>query len=51
MLIVGKMRTYDQDFYDVLRAHPAMTGSSDGTADPDEEMGGLFYESFFDNQS
>jgi hypothetical protein len=38
-----KTRTYDQDFYDALRSHPATTGASDGTADPDEEMEDLFY--------
>jgi hypothetical protein len=42
MPIVVKTRTYDQDFYDALRAHPATTGS-DGAADPDEEMEDLFY--------
>jgi hypothetical protein len=38
-----KTRTYDQDFYDALRAHPATMGSSDGQADPDEEIDDLFY--------
>jgi DNA helicase HerA-like ATPase len=43
MPIVVKTRTYDQDFYDALRAHPATMGSSDGQADPDEEIDDLFY--------
>jgi len=43
MPIVVKTRTYDEDFYDALRAHPATTGSSDGDTDPDEEMEDLFY--------
>jgi len=42
MPIVVKTRTYDQDFYDALRNHPAVR-SADGGTDPDEEMEGLFY--------
>ena len=43
MPIVVKTRTYDQDFYEALRTHPATMGNADGEADPDEEMNDLFY--------
>jgi len=43
MPIVVKTRTYDQDFYDALRDHPAAQRPSDGETDPDEEMEDLFY--------
>ena len=43
MPIVVKTRTYDEDFYDALRSHPATTGTTDGETDPDEEMEDLFY--------
>jgi DNA helicase HerA-like ATPase len=43
MPIVVKTRTYDQEFYDALRTHPAASGSADKDADPDEEMEDLFY--------
>ncbi len=43
MPIVVKTRTYDQDFYEALRSHPAAEGSSEAAADPDEEMEDLFY--------
>lgn len=42
MSIVVKTRTYDPDFYDALRTHPAAM-STDGDADPDEQMENLFY--------
>jgi hypothetical protein len=37
------MVRYTRPLYDALRTHPATTGSSDGDADPDEEMEDLFY--------
>ena len=46
MPIVVKTRTYDQDFYEALRTHPAVTGgngAADASQDPDEEMDELFY--------
>jgi hypothetical protein len=45
MPIVVKTRTYDQDFYDALRNHPAVAGdgAADTPEDADEEMGELFY--------
>jgi DNA helicase HerA-like ATPase len=44
MPIVVKTRTYDQDFYDALRSHPAASnGSASSPDEKDEEMGELFY--------
>ncbi len=43
MPIAVKTRTYDQDFYEALRTHPATMGGADGETDPDEEMEDLFY--------
>jgi DNA helicase HerA-like ATPase len=43
MPIVVKTRTYDQDFYEALRTHPAVQGPVDEASDPDEEMEDLFY--------
>jgi hypothetical protein len=44
MPIVVKTRTYDQDFYDALRSHPAASnGSASSPDEKDEEMRELFY--------
>ena len=43
MPIVVKTRTYDQDFYEALRTHPAANGSAGTPEEADEEMDELFY--------
>ncbi len=44
MPIVVKTRTYDQDFYDALRSHPARSnGSASSPDEQDQELGELFY--------